>query len=162
MKKPSTGLNMLRVSATKKQLKPIYFTPPCSYIYIYTVIIQKNSVILAMFFQNIFLSFTKPKTTVKLWDWDVYHSRVGLDVGGATTVCFKPPMIRNSKGLTFVLLGGGHSNIFDFHPYLWKWSNLTFAYFSDGLVKNHQAVFVSTKKIQQAKAPTQKVRWEYT
>ena len=30
------------------------------------------------------------------------------------------------------------SNIFYFHPYLGKGSNLTCAYFSNGLVKNHQ------------------------
>ena len=36
-------------------------------------------------------------------------------------------------------LGGGNSNIFYVHPYLEKISNLTCAYFSDGLVKNHQS-----------------------
>ena len=46
-------------------------------------------------------------------------------------------------------LGGETSNMFFFHPEPWgddsslpgvSWSNLTYAYFSDGLVKNHQPV----------------------
>ena len=122
MKKPSTGLNMLRVSATKKQFKTNFILH--HHVHIYTVIIQKNIVILAMFFQNIFLSFTKAKTTVKLWEWDVYHSRVVLDVGGQQLFV--------SNHQWFATLRRWHcfsgwwqlKHFFYFHPYLGKWSNL--------------------------------------
>ena len=46
-----------------------------------------------------------------------------------------------------IFLGGGNWNMFKFHPNLGKWSNLTCAYFSDGLVKNHHLVQSYTKNL---------------
>ena len=44
-----------------------------------------------------------------------------------------------SKLLSYSYLGGGFKYFWNVHPETWgKWSNLTCAYFSDGLVKNHQ------------------------
>ena len=38
------------------------------------------------------------------------------------------------------------------HPEPWKWSNLTFAYFSNGLNRNHQTRLVSGKGMQPQKS----------
>ena len=89
------------------------------HVHIYKVIIQTNIVILAIFFKQHLSVTHKAKNYGETVGMRCVSLPSGVRCWGATTVCFKPPMIRNSKTLT-LLFWVVVSNIFYFHPYLWK------------------------------------------